>query len=224
MRHVFRVALGLVLPVTASCQQGPNASHDSYPLSLPVTAAQALVVKLGACPSPLKRLGIAVPAWQLDQSKPNAVTITVAGSDASAPIVLRFKIEAVVNTGAASSLVRFALSLPDSAQELELDQGQLITPHAFTEQLGQALEGYFAFNDNHATARPFDNREKTAQLCRKIGRLLDDGAVMISPALSAEVRRQRRRDAVNWLFKDEYQLRTDSISGNNSYQAAGYSD
>ena len=217
MRHVLRVTLVLILPVTAGCQPGPSAGHDSYPLSLPVTAAHALVVKLGACPSPLKRLGIAVPAWRLDQSKPNAVTITVAGSDASAPIVLRFKIEAGGNTGAASSLVRYALSLPDSAQELELDQGQLITPHAFTEQLGEALEGYFALNNNHETARPFDNREKTAQQCRKIGRLLDDGAVMISPALSAEVRRQRRRDAINWLFKDEYQLRTDSISGSNSY-------
>ena len=219
MSHPIRAFGAAVLPLIASCQPGASGGNDTYRLNLPTSAAHHLVVKLGACPSPLKRLSIPVPARRLDQPNPDTVRLTVPVSDASQPIVLRFRIEAGDSGGAA---VRFALDLPDSAQEIELSEGQLVTPKKLTVELGEALQTYFELNDNHDTAYPFDPREKTAQQCRRIGRLLDDGAVMISPALSAEVRRQRRRDAINWLFKDEYQLRGDSSEGRDPYQDAGY--
>ena len=55
-----------------------------------------------------------------------------------------------------------------------------------------------------------DNSRRIASKCAQIGRLLDDGAVLISPALAQTLKRQRRRDALNWLFKDDYQLQTQS--------------
>lgn len=207
MRSLIRIATLALPALVAACSPGASGGNDSYRLNLPSTAAHELVVKLAACPSPLKRLGIKVPARRLDQPNPNTVTLTVPASDAATSIVLRFKIEAGDANDAA---VRFGLDLPDSAKEFELGAGQFISPTKFAEELGQALKTYFELNDKHDTAYPFDPREKTAQQCRKIGRLLDDGAVMISPGLAAEIRHQRRRDAINWLFKDEYQLHSDS--------------
>ena len=221
MHHAMRCAMVAVLPLVASCQPGASGGNDTYRLNQSAAAAHELVVRLAACPSPLKRLGIAAAPRRLDQPGPDTVILTVPVGDAATAIVLRFKIEASDGNGAT---VRSAIDLPGSAQELELGEGQLITPKKFTVELGEALQTYFELNDNHDSAYPFDPREKTGQQCRRIGRLLDDGAVMISPALSAEVRRQRRRDAINWLFKDEYQLRSDSSEGNDPYQVAGYGD
>lgn len=205
--------LALLPVILAGCGSASSGTDNSYRFDLPPAAVRAQVLKLADCPSPLARLKIAAPARRITQTDPDTIALTVPASDSAAAIVMRFRLQNVGEQGKPITLLRLHLSVPDAAKELELGEGQLLTPLAFTKQLGEALKTYFELGDGHATARPFDNTAKLAAQCNKIGRLLDDGAVLISPALAETLQRQRKRDALNWLFKDNYKLRTDGKDG-----------
>ena len=214
----YRPSLGplALLPLILSgCGSASSGTDDSYRFDLPPAAVRAQVLKLADCPSPLARLKIAAPARRIAQTDLDTITLTVRANDSAAVIVLRFRLQSVGEQGKPITLLRLHLSVPDAAKELELGEGQLLTPLAFTKQLGEALKTYFELGDGHDTARPFDNTAKLAAQCNKIGRLLDDGAVLISPALAETLHRQRKRDALNWLFKDNYKLRTNGKNGVN---------
>ena len=194
--------------ILGGCGAVSSTTHDSYRFDLPPAAVRAQVLKLADCPSPLARLKIVAAPRRIAQIGPDTITLTVPAADSAAVIVLRFRLQSVGEPGTPSTLLRMHLSVPAAAKELELGEGQLLTPLAFTKQLGDALDTYFALGDGHDTARPFGNTARLAAQCSKIGRLLDDGAVLISPALAETLHRQHKRDALNWLFKDNYKLRT----------------
>ena len=207
-RHLL--ALGGLALLLAGCGTGKSTTDDSFRFELPQAKVRAQVIALAKCPSPLQRLRIAALPRQLSQPDIATIVLTVAASDAPQPIELRFRFDSDNRPGAPVTNVRFHLTVPSGAKELELGPGQLIAPAVFSKELTAALSEYFEFGSGYQTARPIDYSAKIAKKCAEIGRLLDDGAVLISPALAQELKRQYRRDALNWLFKDDYQLRTDA--------------
>lgn len=198
----------------AGCRSGSSGGDDSYGFELPQSAVRAQVLALAKCPSPLQRLKIAAAPRAVSQPDGDTIVLAITASDAPEPIELRFKFENDNDGGATATRLRFHLTIPAAAQELELGPGQLIAPGLLSERLSTALGGYFDLQTGYQTAQPIDNTSKIAAKCREIGRLLDGGAVLISPALVRELKRQRSREALNWLFKDNYKLRTDAAPGN----------
>ncbi len=194
----------------AGCGTGSSAIDDTYRFELPQAPVRAQVLALAKCPSPLQRLKIAALPRQVSQPDAATIVLTITAHDAQQPIELQFKFDADKQPGPPVTHVRYHLTVPGSAQELELGPGQVIAPILFTKQLGEALSSYFQLGAGYQTARPIDNSARIAQKCAEIGRLLDDGAVLISPGLAQELKRQRRREALNWLFKDGYELRSDA--------------
>lgn len=138
-------------------------------------------------------------------------------------MIIHFRFHSEGKDENAPTRIETSLDLPDSATELDLGDGRLITPHSYPTMLFKELENYFNMLRPEVTPKPSDAALLIAQECRKFGRLLDDGAIMISPSLAREIARQKRRDAINWLFQDNYQLRTDNdeqavwADGNDGY-------
>ena len=210
------ILLGSSPAVLMGCASGSSGGDDSYHFELPQSAVRAQVLALAECPSPLQRLKIAAEPRSVTQPDRDTIVLAVTANDAPQPIELRFKFDEAKDDAAQSTRLRFHLTIPDAAQELELGPGQLIAPGLLSEQLGIALKSYFELQTGYQTARPIDNSRRIASKCAQIGRLLDDGAVLISPALAQNLKRQRRRDALNWLFKDDYQLQTQAQTGQSS--------
>lgn len=200
---------GLTL-LLAGCGAGSRETDDTYRFELPQAPVRTQVLALAKCPSPLHRLKITALPRQVSQPHADTIVLTVAASDAQQPIELRFKFKSDKNPGASVTHLQFHLAIPEGAQELELGPGQVIAPLVFTKELHDALTSYFELGAGYQTARPIDNSARIAQKCSEIGRLLDDGAVLISPTLAQEIKRQHRREALNWLFKDDYELRSDA--------------
>ena len=195
----------------AGCSSSGDQTNDSYRFALPQPPVRAQVIALAKCPSPLKRLKLAAMQRQVSQPELNTIVLTIPASDAPQPIELRFRFDSDNQPGAPLTTVRFHLTVPDGARELELGPDQIIAPAVFSKELSIALKSYFELGMGFQTARPIDNSAKIAQKCAEIGRLLDDGAVLISPALASELKRQHRREALNWLFKDGYELSTEGV-------------
>ena len=146
--------LALLPVILAGCGVTSSGTDDSYRFNLPPTAVRAQVLKLADCPSPLARLKIVAPARRIAQTDPDTIALTIPASDSAAAIVMRFRLQDVGEQGKPVTLLRLHLSVPDAAKELELGEGQLLTPLAFTTQLGEALKIYFELGDSHDTARP----------------------------------------------------------------------
>lgn len=202
---------GLALLLTG-CGTSNNESDNSFRFELPQAAVRAQVIALAKCPSPLQRLKIAAAPRQVMQPSADTIVLTIPASDAPEPITLRFRFDSANQPGAPVTKVLFHLTIPHGAQELDLGPEQVIAPGVLSKELTGALKDYFELGAGYQTARPIDNSVQIAKKCAEIGRLLDDGAVLISPGLAQELKRQRRRDALGWLFKDDYQLRTDAPS------------
>lgn len=203
---------GLTCAGLAGCGASARAFDDTYRFYVPIVDVRGQVLALADCPSPLKRLGIAVPARQISAAGVNKIVLAVPAADGGQPIELHFTLEDLGPGDGQRTALRLHLALPAAAHELDLGPGQLITPAGFAKQLMEQLDAYFALQSGYRTARPIDRRADIVRHCQTIGRLLDGGAVLISSRLQAELHRQHRREALNWLFKDNYRLSNASTS------------
>ncbi|MFM5952679.1 MAG: hypothetical protein ACKOPE_00030 [Novosphingobium sp.] len=211
-----RPATGLILLALAGCSGGRGP--DSYSLDMPLAEARQQVNAIAACPSPLQRLGIAAPPRRLNQPDDTAIDLSMAPKGGGEPFVIHFTLDPAGKNDGAPTRIRARFDLPEAAKELDLGEDRLIAPLVLKKELMKALEGYFNAAGwlqgdrvrNNDTGREAISLKRA---CSQLGRLLDDAAVIISPTLSTEIARQKHRDALGWLFQDNYKLRTDSPDG-----------
>lgn len=207
--------LGLILAV-GWCRSAPDTVGGSASLALSATAVQSRIAELAACPSPLERLGIERirPKVMVGGDEIDLVIPAHGGGEGS---MVRFHLDPVPGSGGSQIRLRWQVRLAGNAEELDLGEDRLLNPANLSRELDSVVESHIAYYVNlmERGAAPVSNRQRAdkARNCRKAGRIIDAVAVVTNPALRQTIERQRRRDALGWLFKDDYQLRTGSTPG-----------
>lgn len=205
--------LGLIL-AAGWYRAFPDTETGSALVPLSAKAMQSRIAELAACPSPLERLGIDRPRPRLMVGEDEIDLVIPATGDEDGSMV-RFTLDP--RSDGSHTRVRWHVRLADGATELDLGEDRLLNPVVLARELDAVVKNhvdYYAY-----IARPDappvtgSQRSDQARNCRKAGRIIDAVAVVTNPALSRTIERQRRREALNWLFKDEYRLRTDSQPG-----------
>ncbi len=191
-----------------------NSGRASVALS--TTAMQSRIAELAACPSPLERLGIGRirPKVMVGGDEVDLV-IPAAGDEAGS--MVRFTLDPGSGSSGSMVRVRWQVRLADGAAELDLGEDRLLNPVVLERELEATVDSHVRY---YATitapgAPPVAayQRAEQARNCRKAGRLIDAIAVVTNPTLRQTIERQRKREALGWLFKDNFTLRTDSAAG-----------
>ena len=207
--------LGLIL-AAGWCRLRPDRPSGEASVALSATAMQSRIAELAACPSPLERLGIERVRPKVMVGSDEVDLVIPAAGDAEGSLV-RFSLDPVPGSGGSMVRVRWHVRLADGATELDLGEDRLLNPVVLARELDVVVESHVDHyaEITRADAPPGTGRQRSdhARNCRKAGRIIDAIAVVTNPALRRTIERQPRREALNWLFKDEYRLRTDSPSG-----------
>lgn len=208
MRSIVPLAAILALP---GCGSGPNEVTGSRAVNITEAAMRTRIAALAACPSPLDRLGIGRIAPRVAAATPGSATIRIPAAEDAEGSTIRFDLKP---SGESSGLlhVRWTIRISDRAHELDLGEDRLLNPARFGKEIDDAI-GDFA-NYYYEAGQPDQpyarNKQALNKACRKFGRLLDAVAISTNPGLRATVERQKRRDALGWLFADNYRLKTQS--------------
>lgn len=215
-------ALAALALMLGGCGEAVGAGSEQVLLS--PTAMQSRIVDLANCPSPLDRLGIGRIKPKVMIGDGEVDFVIPAARDAEDSFV-RFNIEPLGETGTSIKL-RWQVHLSDSASELDLGDGRLLNPAKLTDEFDEALEKLISSHNNlvaAGTQAQANNYKKMVDdSCDSIGRIIDAIAVVTNPDLRRNVESQRNRDALGWLFKDNYRLDRSSRSPRNSEPEADY--
>jgi hypothetical protein len=210
--------LGLVLavfPVLSGCGGGDAHGKFGYYIDAKEPELRANLAALAACPSPLTRLGIAHRPLNVTADQAGEVVIAIPSKGDAAGSTVRFKIGFEDKKPDARLNLTWSITLADNADELDLGEGRLLNPPKLVKELDEAVSRYatyfFELGHDASSARRFEASRDIA--CRSFGRLADGLAIVTNPDLRKTLERQKRRDALGWLFKDNYQLKTDSPEG-----------
>jgi hypothetical protein len=212
----MRRALTLItaLAVTA-CSSPEREGGGGMLVDLPEPELRASLAQLGDCASPLKRLGIKHPPKRVAASTPGEVTITIPSTEDSSGSTIRFEIDFDAKKAAAPKRLTWEFTLASNAAELDLGENRLLNPPQLTETLEDALRDYadyiYRLGLKDGSAQKVVYRRDAA--CRTFGRVTDGLAVITDANLRTTLERQKRRDALGWLFQDGYQLKTESPEG-----------
>jgi hypothetical protein len=181
-------------------------------IDLPEPELRANLAKLAECPSPLNRLGIRHRSLRVEAGKPGEVSITVPSAEDSGGSSVRFEIDFDAKEPKASKRLTWEIELASNANELDLGESRLLSPPRLVEELEDAVSDYanyiYKLGLNDGSARKVEDNRDAA--CRKFGRIADGLAVITDANLRQTLERQKRRDALGWLFSDNYKLKTDS--------------
>lgn len=204
----FNAALALLL-VLGGCSASPGQSGVS--ISLPEQRIRASLTALAGCPSPLDRLRIAHPPMTVRESG-DTLSIVIAAGDNQPPSVLRFDLDAREDQPDQPVRVTWELEAAEPQQELDLGEGRLLNPLKLRKEIDTTVRQFLQYDYQVGSSPQDADRFAPAHgaACRRFGRLADGLAVTTSTALRAELTRQRKRDALGWLFRDDYHLKTDS--------------
>jgi hypothetical protein len=204
MRTIIGLAVALAL---AGCGGGGTTQTDTVFMS--GTAMQSRIAALADCPSPLTRLGIARIRPKVMIGAGGVVDFVIPSSEEASGSAVHFKLKP---GGSSESLkVIWSVELSDAASEFDLGEDRLLNPLKLTKDLEKAVSDYLEFYAQSGTSEyAQDGKKRLAASCRTIGRLVDGIAVTTNPALRRTLEQQKRRDALGWLFKDGYRLKTDS--------------
>lgn len=204
---LLALMLGLVLTRWDSDTPGERGVY----IALPEQQLRASIAELANCPSPLDRLGIARAPRSVRETT-DALIIVIPGASGSTASTVRFEFDGNQRRPGKQVHVTWQFTLGEDAQELDLEEERLLNPASFGKDLDQVLGSYlqYPYQPNSGTADAERASQFRASSCRSFGRLADGIAVVTSPALRAELTRQKRRDALGWLFSDSYHLKTES--------------
>ena len=196
----------------------PLSGKDSLNMSVP--AFQSRIMELANCPSPLERLGIdrVRPKIMIGQDGETDLVIPAAADSEGS--MVRFSLDPVEGSGGSQIRVSWKVRVSDSASELDMGEDRLLNPAGLARELAVAVESYVSTTSyvmrpnvgNSASAY----RGELARTCKKIGRVIDGIAVVTNPSLRTTIEKQKRRDALGWLFKDNYRLNTSAPAGDYS--------
>lgn len=203
----------LIAPaVLAGCGGGEPDSSGSRYIYADEAALRGRIADLARCPSPLQRLGIARTAPVVSAATPGEVLIRIpAGADRRGSTV-RFTLDSFSGQTNGQLHLRWTITLSPRAQELDLGEERLLHPGQLEKALDEAIEEFANYHYQaglNGKGSPPDPRQ-LRRACARFGRVIDGVAVITDPALRRTIERQRRREALGWLFRDDYTFRTDS--------------
>ncbi len=213
----MRMPLALVVfALVAGCDGTDTKGKNGYTIALPEPELRANLAALAKCPSPLDRLNIVHKAKRVATDTPGDVTITIPSATDSAGSVLRFSLELEDKEKPDSRiLVTWSYRQTKDAQELDLGEDRLLIPKSLEKELDEAVDRYVSTDANRDNINT--NAQELAKVrssaCLRFGRLADGVAAVTNPELRRTLEKQKRRDALGWLFEDNYQLKTDSPEG-----------
>lgn len=208
------ILLALIL-AAGWCRLRPEPHAGSASVTLSAKAMQSRIAELAACPSPLDRLGIGRIRPKVMVGGDEVDLVIPAAKDADGSLV-RFTLKPAPGSSGAMVRVRWQVQIAEGAEELDLGEDRLLKPAVLARDLEAAVEshvGYYAaITASGAAPVAAYQRAEQARNCRKAGRLIDAIAVVTNPALRQTIERQRRREALGWLFKDDFRLGGSSYS------------
>lgn len=201
--------------VLAGCSGGEPDSSGSRYIYAEEETLRGRIADLAGCPSPLQRLGIDRTEPVVSAATPGEVIIQIpAGTDRRGSTV-RFTLDSLPGQTNGQLHLRWTIALSSRAQELDLGEERLLHPGQLEKALDGAIEDFanYHYQAGLKGEGPAPDQRQLRQACARFGRVIDGIAVITNPDLRRTVERQKRRDALGWLFKDNYTLRTDSLPG-----------
>jgi hypothetical protein len=210
-----QLAPSLAILALTGCGSGPKEATGYREIAMTDAAMRTRIAALAACPSPLDRLGIGRIAPRLAVATPGSATIRIPAAADPAGSTIRFDLKSPGGGFAGQLQVRWTIRISDTAQELDLGEDRLLNPARFGKEIDEAITAFtnYYYEAGHLDQPYARDKQALNKACRKFGRLLDAVAISTNPGLRATVERQKRRDALGWLFADNYRLKTQSPDG-----------
>lgn len=201
------IGLSLALALTACGGGGSSKKHTVF---MSGEAVQSRIMALADCPSPLTRLGIVRVRPRIMVGPADVVDLVIPSSEDSAGSVVHFKLARQANEPGLK--ISWTVELSDAASEVDLGEDRLLNPLNLAKDLDKSVSDYLEYFAQTSSTEQSDysGKKQLAATCRTIGRLIDGIAVTTNPGLRQTLEKQKRRDALGWLFKDGYRLKTDS--------------
>lgn len=209
MRRACALAATLAL---AACGSPERRGGGGMLVDAPEPELRANLAKLADCDSPLNRLRIKHPPRRVEAGTPGEVTITIPSTEDAGGSSVRFAIDFDARKPEAPKRLTWEITLASNARELDLGENRLLNPPRLAEDLEGSLRDYadyvYRLGLKDGSVHKFEYRRAAA--CRTFGRVADGLAVITDANLRQTLERQKRRDALGWLFQDGYRLKTDS--------------
>ena len=206
---IRRFALILATVLLASC--GSDQPSGNRPIAMSQSAMHARIAALAECPSPLNRLGIGRITPRLFIGSNGDVDFVIPSAEDAEGSAVRFDLGGD-ESGGGTLYLSWKIELSDTARELDLGEDRLLNPAKLAKELEEAVDSYMDYYQSAALSDSYAGHNKSGlkAACNKFGRVVDAIAVTTNPNLRKTIEKQKRRDALGWLFKDNYQLRTES--------------
>ena len=214
-------ALILATVLLASC--GSDQPSGNRPIAMSQSAMHARIAALAECPSPLNRLGIGRITPRLFIGSNGDVDFVIPSAEDAEGSAIRFDLGGD-ESGGGTLYLSWKVELSDTARELDLGEDRLLNPAKLAKELEEAVDSYMDYYQSAAQSDSYTghNKNQLKVACNKFGRVVDAIAVTTNPNLRKTIEKQKRRDALGWLFKDNYKLRTESPSNGGWDDGGGY--
>lgn len=211
MRRSLALLTALAL---SACGSGPDEVTGYRQVPLTEAAMRTRIAAIAACPSPLDRLGIGRIAPRVGAATPGSAIIRIPAAGDPEGSTIRFDLKQSGGSDASLGL-RWTIRISDTARELDLGEDRLLNPARLGKDIDEAIEAFANYYYQAGQPDRTYPADKAAlnKACRKFGRLLDAVAISTNPGLRTAVEKQKSRDALGWLFSDNYKLKTQSPDG-----------
>jgi hypothetical protein len=207
---------GVILLAAAlmGCGTGGDGPSGSQSMSISQTALHSRIAALAECPSPLGRLGIGRITPRLFVGSDGDVDFVIPAAEDAEGSAIRFDLGGD-ESGGGQLQVSWKIDISSTASELDLGEDRLLNPVKLGKELNESVDSYMGYYAAFSTdgSGPGYRKNELVAACKKFGRVVDAIAVTTNPNLRRTIETQRSRDALGWLFRDNYKLRTESPSG-----------
>ena len=220
---IRRLSLTLIVTLLAGCGTGGRELSGSQSISISQAALHSRIAALAECPSPLNRLGIGRITPRLFVGSDGAVDFVIPAAEDAEGSAVRFDLSGD-ESGGGQLQVSWTVHISSTASELDLGEERLLNPAKLGKELHEAVEGYMGYYGDYGegSSIPSYSKDRLAAACKKFGRVVDGIAVITNPNLRRTIETQKRRDALGWLFRDNYKLRTASAPDTYWDEGGGY--
>lgn len=161
----------------------------------------------------MNRLGIGRITPRLFVGSDGDVDFVIPAAEDAEGSAVRFKLSGD-ESGGGRLRVSWTVHISSTASELDLGEERLLNPVKLGKELNAAVESYMDYYGSYSgeNGGPSNQKGQLTEACKRFGRVVDAIAVTTNPNLRRTIETQKRRDALGWLFRDNYQLRTDGGS------------